>query len=148
MGELGEAAALFAAGLCKQQRYRGSHLAQTLALVERYDADDLIRALERAVLYRAFDAQVVVRLLETGATPRPLPDTCEDKARARLDEAHKALLVRPRALDAYAAALCAGNAEKALPQDPEDLVVEERGEAHGARSGGARPRAHDDPEDE
>lgn len=148
MGELGEAAALFAAGVCKQQRYRGSHLAQTLALVERYDADDLVRALERAVRYRAFDAQVVVRLLETSAKPRPLPDTCEDKARKRLDQAHKALLVHPRALDAYAAALRADDAEKPPTKDPENLVIEKRGDAHAAGSGGACPRALDDPEDE
>jgi transposase len=145
MGELGDAAALFAAGVCKQQRYRGSHLAEALALVARYDAEDLVRALERAVRYRAFDAQVVVRILEATATPRPLPDTCEDKARARLHEAHKALEVRPRALDAYTAALRAGDAS---PADSTNLDVEETGDAHAAGSGGARPRALDDPENQ
>jgi transposase len=145
MGELGDAAALFAAGVCKQQRYRGTHLAEALVLVERYDAEDLVRALERAVRYRAFDAQVVARILEATATPRPLPDTCEEKARARLVEAHKALEVRPRTLDVYSAALRAGDAP--LTDSP-DLDVEERGDAHAAGSGGARPRALDDPEDQ
>jgi hypothetical protein len=145
MGELGDAAAVFAAGVCKQQRYRGSHLAEALALVERYDAEDLVRALERAVRYRAFDAQVVARILEATATPRPLPDTCEEKARARLDEAHKALEVPPRNLDVYTAALRTGGAPTTDDPDPD---AEERGDAHAAGSGGARPRALDDPEDE
>lgn len=145
VGELGDAAAVFAAGVCKQQRYRGSHLAEALALVERYDAEDLVRALERAVRYRAFDAQVVARILEATATPRPLPDTCEEKARARLDEAHKALEVRPRDLGAYTAALRSGETSTT---DSPDLDAEEKGDAHAAGPGRARPRALDDPEDQ
>ena len=65
LGELGDAAARFAAGLCNGQRYRGQHLADTLALVDRYDAEDLVCAIERA-----FDAGVVARILATTATPR------------------------------------------------------------------------------
>jgi transposase len=105
MSELGEAAGYFAAGVCKSQRYRGSHLAHVLGLVERYDADDIVRALERAVRYRAFDGQVVERILLASAEPRPLPDMGEQRARARLAEAARALDVAPRALGVYAAAL-------------------------------------------
>jgi hypothetical protein len=113
---LGEAAALFAVGVCRAQRYRGSHLADVLALVERYDADDLLRALSRAVRYRAFDAGVVSRILATTATPRPLPSTEVARARARLRD-HGALLGgASRPLAAYAEVL----ALSTLPEPQED----------------------------
>lgn len=116
LNELGEAAALFAAGVCQKQRYRGRHLSQVLALVEGYDADDLVRALKRAVRYRAFDAAVVSRILEASATPRLLPE-------ARLEAAQQRLATMlptgpPRSLDLYDAALCGG-------LDPDDDEEEE-----------------------
>lgn len=105
LSALGEPAALFAVGVCRAQRYRGTHLSDVLSLVERYDADDLLRALERAVRYRAFDAGVVSRILTTTATPRPLPSTEQARALARLRE-HEALLGGPsRPLAVYAEAL-------------------------------------------
>jgi len=116
LSTLGEPAALFAVGVCRAQRYRGSHLADVLALVERYDADDLLGALSRAVRYRAFDAGVIARILATTATPRPLPSTEEARARARLRD-HGALLGgASRPLAVYAEAL----APSALPEPQED----------------------------
>lgn len=103
MGELGDTGALFASGVLERQRYRGSHLAQVLGLVERYSADDLIVALERAVRYRAFDGKVVARILEATASPRALPDQREQADRARLDAALPA--TKPRSLECYGAAL-------------------------------------------
>lgn len=116
LSELGEAAALFAAGVCQKQRYRGRHLSQVLSLVERYDADDLVRALERAVRYRAFDAAVVSRILESSCTPRLLPEARLEAARARLAQMLPA--GSPRSLDLYDAALCGG-------LDPDDDQEEE-----------------------
>jgi transposase len=114
LSTLGEPAALFAVGVCRAQRYRGTHLADVLALVERYDADDLLRALARAVRYRAFDAGAVTRILATSATPRPLPSTEDARARARLRE-HSALLGgASRPLAVYAEALAPA------PTEPED----------------------------
>jgi transposase len=107
LGELGEQAALFAAGVCRAQRYRGTHLSDVLGLVERYHADDLLRAIERAVRYRAFDASVVVRILAATATPRPLPSTEAARARERLRAQGAALAGPRRTLDPYAAALAA-----------------------------------------
>jgi transposase len=105
LSALGEPAALFAVGVCRAQRYRGTHLADVLALVERYDADDLLRALSRAVRYRAFDAAAVSRILATTATPRPLPSTEDARARARLRD-HGALLGgASRSLAVYAETL-------------------------------------------
>src|SRR6185437_13758171 len=101
-------------------RYRGSHLCHVLGLVERYDADDVVRALDRAVQYRAFDGQVVERILLASAEPRPLPDMGEERARERLGEASRALDVKPRSLEAYAAAL-AGH-ERRDDNDDENLA--------------------------
>jgi len=112
MSELGEPAALFAAGLCRTQRYRGTHLVDVLALVERYHSDDLLAAISRALRYRAFDAGVVSRILTATATPRPLPSTEYERARARLHEHGAVLGGQRRTLDAYAAVLSASDQEK------------------------------------
>lgn len=114
LASLGEPAALFAVGVCRVQRYRGTHLADALALVERYDADDLLRALSRAVQYRAFDVGVVTRILSTTASPRPLPSTEDARAQARLREHHALLGGACRSLDVYAEALAPP------PSEPED----------------------------
>jgi len=103
MEELGDAGSLFAAGVLEIQRYRGTHLAQVLGLVERYSADDLVKSLERAVRYRAFDGNVVSRILETTATPRVLPDANQQAARERLGSMLPA--TPPRSLALYGPAL-------------------------------------------
>jgi transposase len=112
LSELGEQAALFAAGVCNAQRYRGAHLSDALALVERYHADDLLSAMARAVRYRAFDAGVVARILSATATPRPLPSTEMARARDRLRAQGVALEGPRRPLDEYAAALAASEDEE------------------------------------
>jgi transposase len=102
MGEMGEAAARFAAGVIAHQRYRAAHLKQVLLQIEQYAADDVVRAVERAVRYRAYDAGVVVRILEATATPRPLPTTEQERVRTQLAEQRAALAVPPRSLAEYA----------------------------------------------
>lgn len=103
MSELDEVGALFAGGVLSRQRYRGSHLAQVLALQERYSADDLVAAIGRAVRYRAYDASVVQRILEASATPRLLPNTSQQAARSQL----RSVLTptTPRPMQEYAAAI-------------------------------------------
>lgn len=105
IAELGDAGVAFGVGVCQGQRTRGHHLAEVLALRERYDADDLVVALERAVRYRAFDARVVARILETSATPRVLPDTLEAAAHRRLREDIPGHHVTARPMQAYADAI-------------------------------------------
>lgn len=120
LSALGDEAAAFAAGVCRSQRYRGSHIGHVLGLVERYDADDVVRALDRAVRYRAFDGQVVERILLANAEPRALPDMGEERARARLGEASRALDVKPRGLEAYAAALGGDERDDGSHHDSDD----------------------------
>jgi transposase len=105
LAELGDVAATFAVGVTRKQRYHGQHLAQVLALREQYAADDLVAALERAVRYRAFDAAIVTRIIETQAQPRSLPETLADEARRRLRDGLPKPQVLPRELDVYGAAM-------------------------------------------
>lgn len=102
LSELGDSAAAFAVGVIKAQRTHGVHLAQVLALRERYDANDLNAALDRAVRYRAFDARIVARILEASARPRVLPDTLEQSARRRLREDIPGAEVTARPMQIYA----------------------------------------------
>lgn len=112
LSELGEQAALFAAGVCRAQRYRGTHLSDVLVLIERYNANDVLLAIERAVRYRAFDAGVVARILAATATARPLPSTEATRTRERLRAQGAALAGPRRQLDEYAAALAATEDEE------------------------------------
>lgn len=105
MTALGDVAIAFAAGVCKRHRLRGVQLARVLALQEHYAVNDIIDALERAVRYRAFNAETVERILRTTATPRLLPDTLAEAARERLrrELAHTHVPARP--MSAYARAI-------------------------------------------
>jgi len=103
LAALDEIGAEFAAGVVRRQRYRGKHLSGVLALIERYDADDLVEALRRAVHYRAYDARVVGRILEAHAQPRILPDAGQQAAIERLRNVIDA--PAPRSMDVYASAL-------------------------------------------
>jgi hypothetical protein len=105
LAEWGEMGAAFAAGVTRKQRYHAQHLAQVLALRDRYDADDVLIALERAVRYRAFDAGTVTRILEAQATPRTLPEVLADEARRRLRDDLPNTQAPPRDLTAYGAAI-------------------------------------------
>ena len=105
LSDLGEVAEAFAAGVVARQPYRGGHLAQTLQLRERYAIDDLLSAIERAVRYRAFDANTVARILESTAKPRALPDTVQRAAVRRIQEVARQAHVTPRPLDDYVRAL-------------------------------------------
>ena len=95
LGDISQTGALFAAGVLERQRFKGKHLALVLGLLERYSAEDLTAALDRAVRYRAFDGSVVQRILEASATPRVLPDTAKQAASDRLKSALVPTFPRP-----------------------------------------------------
>lgn len=105
LAEWGDVGATFAAGVTRKQRYHAQHLAQVLALRERYAADDVLLALDRAVRYRAFDAGIVTRILEAQATPRTLPEMLADEARRRLRDDLPNTQAPPRDLTVYGAAM-------------------------------------------
>lgn len=103
LGELSLSGAVFAAGVLERERYRGSHLARVLSLMERYSAEDIVTALDRAVRYRAFDGNIVQRIVEASATPRVLPDTATQAATDRLKSALVPTVPRP--MSVYAAVI-------------------------------------------
>ena len=113
MGQLGEVGVAFAAGVVQRQRYRGRHLAVVLGLQEQYSADDLLAALQRALRYRAFDANIVQRILDASARPRVLPDTQRQAAAEWLRAALPA--PAPRDMTHYADALRRGDDEDDQP---------------------------------
>lgn len=105
LSEFGEVGEVFAAGVLNKQRYRGAQLACVLGLIESYAVDDVVRALTRAVRYKAFDAQVIKRILVRTAKPRDLPSSLDDCAAAkRLADVARHARVEPRPLGDYAAA--------------------------------------------
>lgn len=108
LSEISVSGAAFAAGILKRERYRGSHLARVLALMERYSAKDIASALDRAVRYRAFDGSVVQRIVEASCTPRILPDTATQAAAERLKSA--LIPTVPRPMTEYSAVI-GGNDE-------------------------------------
>jgi transposase len=126
LAALGEPGALFAVGVCRAQRYRGTHLVDTLALVERYDADALLRAMARAVRYRAFDAGVVARILAATSTTRTLPSTDDKRVLERMLAQGALLPGATRGVEAYAAALADDDA--AALADDEDSGAEDEAE--------------------
>ena len=105
IGELGDVGVEFAAGVLRTQRCRGAHLAQVLAYTAHYALDDLVRALQRAVRYGSYDARTVLRILQTTAQTRTLPDTSVVAANQRLAAVAAQAGVTPRAIDDYARAL-------------------------------------------
>lgn len=107
LGALSETGALFAAGVLDKQRFRGGHLSRVLALLERYSAEDITAALDRAVRYRAFDGAVVQRIVEASATPRVLPDTAKQAVTQRLKSA--LVPTAPRPMADYAAVIDGGD---------------------------------------
>jgi transposase len=128
LAALGESGALFGVGVCRAQRYRGTHLSDTLALIERYDAEDLLRAMARAVRYRAFDAGVVSRILATTATTRTLPSTEDKRVLDRMREQGALLPGATRGVEAYAAALAGDDADV---EDGAVFDIEEAEETDG-----------------
>lgn len=107
LGNISESGAQFAAGILKRERYRGSHLARVLTLMERYSAEDIVAALDRAVRYRAFDGSVVQRIVEASATVRILPSTSEQASADRLKSALTPTV--PRAMAEYTSVIGGGD---------------------------------------
>jgi transposase len=99
MGE--HAAAFFAELRSSEARYWMLHARHILRLRERYSTDDIDRALEHALLYRALDHNAVERIVATRAAPRTLDEYVAEEAAQRLEKALGSCLVEPRDLDEY-----------------------------------------------
>jgi hypothetical protein len=99
--QLGEAATAFLDGLLGSRRYGQDESRKVLALLGTYNQADLVRALVRAVRYRAFSLRAVERILAVMARPKSLWQTLADEARERLGQLHPDPPVPPRPTSDY-----------------------------------------------
>jgi hypothetical protein len=72
--------------LIRTRRCGKNEAARLLGLLATYHRDDLARALERAVRYRAFSWSAVERILAAQARPRSVWESLEAEAQEQLDE--------------------------------------------------------------
>jgi transposase len=125
---IGEAGALFFAGLCTaQRRFAGYHARQILLLRERYSTDDIGAALAHARSFGAFECRAIERILAARAAPRRLAEYIAEETARKLDEqadGHDTFL---RDLDEYDRLPAGGSAKEppcpdaSNPQDPTSL---------------------------
>ena len=97
--KLGEMATRFLDGLLASRRCGKDEAQKVLALLGTYAEADLVRALERAVCYRAFSLRAVERVLAITAKPKSLWEALADDVRQRLDplQCDPPILPRPTA---------------------------------------------------
>jgi hypothetical protein len=90
---------LFFEQLIRTHRRGKSDAARVLGLLATYHRDDLKRALERAVRYRAYSWSAVERILAAQARPRSVWESLEAQAQEQLDAIFRQspLSVRPAA---------------------------------------------------
>jgi hypothetical protein len=84
--EFGPEGVLFFDELIRIRRYGKDEAARVLGLLTTYRREDLGRALERAVRYRAFSWSAVERILAAQACPRSGWETLQAEAQEQLDE--------------------------------------------------------------
>lgn len=85
--ELGNAAEEFLKGLLnKNPKNCGFHVRFILSQKENYQSSDILKAIEHAIRYQAFDGSAIERILKAQATPRSLESLRNEKARNKLQE--------------------------------------------------------------
>ncbi len=99
----GEAAATFGQRLREKKRYPGPELAHLLGLQVTWSAEDIVKALEHATLYNAYDVRAVERILETRCKPRSLEAQIAETTRSRIREVMREHPIQQRPLTDYAA---------------------------------------------
>jgi len=97
----GPSAEDFATKLRVRKRAPGPELDHILGLVVTWSADDIVKALEHATAYGAFEARAVERILEARCRPRRLAEQIADATRGHIREAMKDQPVEQRALSTY-----------------------------------------------
>ena len=113
--EFGTDGIVFFEGLLDAQRNGKDAAGRVLALLAVYRREDLIRALERAVRYRAFSYSAVERILAAQAKPRSAKEALVIEAREQLAQMLRQTRLEPRPTAEYQALL-----EKAANHDEQD----------------------------
>lgn len=101
LGAWAPAAEEFARRLRAQKRCPGPELNHILGLQLTFSADDIVRALQHAMQYDAYDAGAVERILEARFRPRSLAQQIADSTRARIREVMRDHPVVQRPLSSY-----------------------------------------------
>lgn len=93
----------FARRVRAKKRYAGAELGYLLGLQLTWSADDIVKAIEHATRYDAYDVRAVERILEARFTPRRLAEQIADSTRGRIHDAMKHHpAVEQRSLTSYA----------------------------------------------
>jgi transposase len=119
--EFGPEGVRFFEELLRARRNGKDEASRVLALLTVYRREDLVRALERAVRYRAFSWSAVERILAAQAKPRSVMETLVMDAREQLDEILRQSPLAPRSTADY----------QALLEDAPDDEESHEGEDHG-----------------
>jgi hypothetical protein len=115
----GPSAEDFASKLRLRKRTPGPELDHILTLQVTWSADDIVKALEHATTYGAFEARAVERILEARFKPRQLAEQIADATRRQIREAMKGHPVEQRPLSSYET-LRTGDAFLPCTEDPCD----------------------------
>ena len=99
--EFGPDGVLFFDALLRARRNGKGEAARVLGLLTIYRREDLARALERAVRYRAFSWSAVERILAAQAKPRSGMESLAIEAREQLDEILRQVPLDPRSTAEY-----------------------------------------------
>jgi transposase len=91
----------FARRLRKAKRYAGPQLSYILGLHATWSADDIVRALEHALEYEAYNARAIERILETRFRPRTLAEQIASSTSARIKDVMRDHPVVQRSLTSY-----------------------------------------------
>ena len=110
-----ERAAAFLSALEKAlPRSAGYHARGVLALRARWDTDELVRALEHARAFGAFEHGAIERILMLRSSPRRLDEYVAEATAKKLERAVNQSCTEPRDLTEYDALACRG--AKSLPE--------------------------------
>ena len=99
--EFGTDGVLFFDGLLSSKRNGKDEAGRVLALLTIYHREDLARALERAVRYRAFSYSAVERILAAQARPRSAMEALVIEAREQLNQVLRQDRLSPRSTAEY-----------------------------------------------
>jgi transposase len=97
----GPSAEDFAARLRTRRRYPGPELSHILGLQLTWSADDIVKALEHAMRYDAYEVRAIERILEARYKPRRLAEQIADATRGHIREVMKGHPVEQRPLSSY-----------------------------------------------
>ncbi len=120
VGQWGEVAAAFAAGVREKRRYAGPELVRLLSLVANWSADDIVAALSHAMHYGCYEVLRVTRILELRYTPRTFEDRIAESTRRRIREVMKEHPVSRRPLDSWASLESGDRTEEGDGDDQEE----------------------------